>query len=722
MAKHVYIIDTCVLIHDPYAIFKFQDNDVYLPLACLDDLDNLKTSKESVGWSAREVFRVLEKFDLEELRSPKGAKLGPGLGNLFVYNHEAPLSKNEQPNIVKTNSDNALIVTCVALKTKFSRRKVAIVTKDMGLRMRAITWSCAAENYRSDLVDEADLNCVREFNISLHSDWEAITSCKKQSDGRLKISLLSTDLQKEFEKSYPNEFYIFHRGEDQQNIGLYKNDALDNIPYIKILKDNGSYKFSGITPLNQEQKMAMEIISDPGIQLVNLVGAAGVGKAQSLDSLLLSENGWVRMGDIKIGDKVAGSDGNFHNVTGVFPQGVRDMVRVIFSDGVEIECCKEHLWATKSENERNYTIKSTQEIMNSLTGHDGSKNHSIPMVKPVNFSEKEHFIDAYAMGILIAENQDKKLIPNLYKFSSITQRTELLQGLLDFGGKINTDGDIFYHTESNRLAEDVIELVNSLGGTANYKNNLINICLPKDIQPFKISDKLALIKTKIPTRYISDVVEIGQKECQCIMVDAEDHLYVTEGCVVTHNTMIALAVALKMIDDSMYDKIIFIKPLVPVGGQEIGFLPGSKDEKIMAWLGPAKDNLETLIQKKQNLSTKECSDVLKEMIDDGIIEVEAMTFLQGRSIQNAIIILDESQNISQRSGRMVVERCGKNSKVIMLGDLSQIENPYLDKWSCALAGAIHGSKPLGIAASMVLTKVERSRIASVASEIFNKRF
>ena len=172
----------------------------------------------------------------------------------------------------------------------------------------------------------------------------------------------------------------------------------------------------------------------------------------------------------------------------------------------------------------------------------------------------------------------------------------------------------------------------------------------------------------------------------------------------------------------MYDKIIFIKPLVPVGGQDIGFLPGSKDEKIMAWLGPAKDNLETLIQKKKDISTKECSDVLKEMIDDGIIEVEAMTFLQGRSIQNAIIILDESQNISQRSGRMVVERCGKNSKVILLGDLSQIESPYLDKWSCALAGAIHGSKPLGIAASMVLTTVERSRIASVASEIFNKRF
>ena len=466
MAKHIYIVDTCVLIHDPHAIFKFQENDVYLPLACLDDLDNLKTSKESVGWSAREVFRVLEQFDLEELRGTKGAKLGEGLGSLFVYNHEAPLSKNETPNIIKTNSDNALIITCVALTAKYPKRKVAIVTKDMGLRMRAITWNCAAENYKSDLIDDSSLSCIRNIEIASHADWELLSLSKKNNDCRVKISDLTKTLQKEFETSYPNEFYVFSRGESQHNIGMYKTNALDGIPYVKILKENGAYKYSGITPLNLEQKMAMEILADREIQLVSMAGPAGCGK-----------------------------------------------------------------------------------------------------------------------------------------------------------------------------------------------------------------------------------------------------------------TLISLAVALDLIDLGEYDKIVFIKPLVPVGGQEIGFLPGSKDEKIMAWLGPAKDNLETLIQKKKSLkNSHESNDVLKDMIEDGIIEIEAMTFLQGRSIQNAIIILDESQNISQRSGRMVVERCGKDSKVVLLGDLSQIENPYLDKWSCALAGALHGSKPMDIAGSIVLNKVERSKIASIASEIFNKRF
>jgi len=767
MAKHIYIVDTCVLIHDPYAIFKFQENDVYLPLACLDDLDNLKTSKESVGWSAREVFRVLEKFDLEELRSVKGAKLGDGLGSLFVYNHEAPLSKNESPNIVKTNSDNALIVVCTALKAKYPKRKVAIVTKDMGLRMRAITWGCAAENLKHDLVDDSALNCVREFQIDTHKDWEIITGSKKNSDYRVKISELSAALQKEFSTSYPNEFYIFNRSEDQYTIGMYKLNSIDNTPYIKILKDNGSYKYSGITPLNPEQKMAMEIVSDPSIQLVNIAGKAGSGKCLNMDAPILTNNGWIRMGDINIGDKVAGSDGEFHNVTGVYPQGLKDLVKVIFSDGCEVECCKEHLWATKNEQQKDYTVKSTQEIIDTLQGHDGRKNHFIPLVKPVNFQEKKLIIDPYVLGILlgngrITQNQvqlasadktnvivselknlnlmgkksNSKFIPEIYKNGSVEQRIELLQGILDKGGSVSKKNKIIYSTVSDQLANDFKEIINSLGGIVKHtlkgknKNrqrcNVLCVNLPHEIQPFKLKRKLDLIKDYVeeyyPTRYISEIIEIGQKECQCIMVDAEDHLYVTSNYVLTHNTVISLAVALDLIDDGLYDKIVFIKPLVPVGGQEIGFLPGNKDEKIMAWLGPAKDNLETLIQKKKDSSIKETGDILKEMIDDGIIEIEAMTFLQGRSIQNAIIILDESQNISQRAGRMVVERCGKDSKVILLGDLSQIENPYLDKWSCALSGAVHGSKPMDIAASMVLTKVERSKIASIASEIFNKRF
>ena len=142
---------------------------------------------------------------------------------------------------------------------------------------------------------------------------------------------------------------------------------------------------------------------------------------------------------------------------------------------------------------------------------------------------------------------------------------------------------------------------------------------------------------------------------------------------------------------------------------------GDKFEKISAWLGPVKDNIDQILGSKSMTA----ENMFEEMVREGMIEVEAMAFIQGRSIANAIIILDEAQNITPREARMVVERCGKNSKVILLGDPSQVENSYLDARSNGLAHAVSGGKTLKECGTVTLTKVERSVLASVASTIFN---
>ena len=129
-----------------------------------------------------------------------------------------------------------------------------------------------------------------------------------------------------------------------------------------------------------------------------------------------------------------------------------------------------------------------------------------------------------------------------------------------------------------------------------------------------------------------------------------------------------------------------------------------------------KDNIDQILGSK-SLSA---NNMFEEMCRDGIIEVEAMAFIQGRSIPRSIIILDEAENISPREARMVVERCGKDSKVILLGDLSQVENPYLDAKSNGLSHAISGGKKSDLVSSVTLSKVERSELAAVASEIFNR--
>ena len=186
-------------------------------------------------------------------------------------------------------------------------------------------------------------------------------------------------------------------------------------------------------------------------------------------------------------------------------------------------------------------------------------------------------------------------------------------------------------------------------------------------------------------------------------------------------TLCAIAVGLEKVNMGQYDRIIVMKPMVAVGGKDIGFLPGSKLEKVSAWLGPIKDNIIQLTGFKGYDNGKFGGNSFEEMVEDGIIEVEAMAFIQGRSIPNSFIILDEAENVSPKEARMVIERCGKNSKVVFLGDMSQIENPYLDKHSCGLAHAINGGKTHEVAASICMNKVERSVLSAAASSIFKVR-
>lgn len=447
--KHIYVIDTCVVLHDPMALYKFGENDIYLPLAVIDDLDDIKTRPGNISWSAREVFRILDKIDLK-LMVDKGVIINEEKGKLFIYNTEAPLTKNETPNIVKVNSDNAIINAAISLKNKFPNRPVTIITKDTGLRVRANAWGCHAENYQADLIDTQMYTGIVNASVDNEKDWNLLWQ-NEEVDKKL----LSAELQKALSETNPNEFVIFEYG--QSKCPTYYKNGIFRILKEKSNKE-GKTVYSGITSKNLEQKCALELLSDNEVPLVTLVGAAGTGKS-----------------------------------------------------------------------------------------------------------------------------------------------------------------------------------------------------------------------------------------------------------------FLAIASALKMINEGIYEKIVVMKPLIPVGGKDIGALPGDKFEKISAWLGPIKDNIDQILGAKSMTA----DNMFEEMVREGLIEVEAMAFIQGRSIANAIILLDESQNITPREARMVVERCGKNSKVILLGDPSQVENSYLDARSNGLSHAVAGGKKLKECGTVTLTKVERSVLASVASVIFN---
>ena len=143
-------------------------------------------------------------------------------------------------------------------------------------------------------------------------------------------------------------------------------------------------------------------------ELTIIAARPGVGKEQPLYSKILTPGGWVIMGDIKVSDKVIGSDGKEHNVTGVFPQGEKDIYRVYFNDDTFTDCGLEHLWETKTRKERKNnlpaSIKTTAEIMDTLTvNQDARLNHSVKYVKPVELAKQDLPLNPYALGLLIGD-------------------------------------------------------------------------------------------------------------------------------------------------------------------------------------------------------------------------------------------------------------------------------------------------------------------------------
>lgn len=363
------------------------------------------------------------------------------------------------------------------------------------------------------------------------------------------------------------------------------------------------------------------------------------GRAQPLDSMVQTPLGPRRMGDIKLGDTVLGSNGKPIVVTGVFPQGQKKIYKITFSDGVSTLASGDHLWVTQTRSEKKhkkgFTIKTTEEIIQSKIRLSHQRNHEVPIM-----SDSAEFtldldlpIDPYLLGCLLGDGNlspdygsigfttadqelvdavgdalpqnmsikktseyDYRLVGNLtsnngyttnnlktylresglsgkksfnkfipyaYKMARTENRLAILQGILD------TDGGVFfqegrkpriqYTSASEQLANDVAFIVRSLGGTASirirefkneqrkddrqifHKHNsfVVEIKMPKNIIPFRLTRKAErLIEGQgRVSRFIENVEYIGDQECQCISVSGNDHLYLTDDFIVTHNTL-----------------------------------------------------------------------------------------------------------------------------------------------------------------------------------------
>ncbi|WP_327336785.1 PhoH family protein [Streptomyces sp. NBC_01259] len=364
------------------------------------------------------------------------------------------------------------------------------------------------------------------------------------------------------------------------------------------------------------------------------------GRAQPVFTNVLTPDGWRPIGTLEVGDLVIGSDGAPTPVLGVYPQGEKDIYRVSAQDGSWTLCCGEHLWTVRTaadkRRDKPWRVLETKEMIGNLRAAH-ARRYELPMLTaPVGFPERGVPMDPYALGLLLGDGcltgstnpsfatedpeladalesalpgvsvrhkggpdyvlnrvkapgdvvtlvnpvarslreldlvgtrSHSKFVPDAYLFNSADVRLAVLQGLLDADGVPVTQTDrtcrVQYSTASIMLRDDVIALVQSLGGVAytrrraaegrapgfaggrevhhRYDAHIVEIRLPEGIEPFRLARKAEKYREAggggRPVRFIDSIEPAGREEAVCIQVAAEDSLYVTQDYLLTHNTL-----------------------------------------------------------------------------------------------------------------------------------------------------------------------------------------
>ncbi len=198
-----------------------------------------------------------------------------------------------------------------------------------------------------------------------------------------------------------------------------------------------------------------------------------------------------------------------------------------------------------------------------------------------------------------------------------------------------------------------------------------------------------------------------------LLLDRSVELVTLVGKAGTGKTLMAIAAGLRQtLEDKHYTRVLVSRPVIPLG-KDIGYLPGAKNEKLSHWMQPLFDNLEYILNvyKRPNIKSTE------QLMNNRVIELEALSYIRGRSLPKQFIIIDEAQNLSPHEIKTIVSRAGEGSKVVLTGDPYQIDSPYLDANSNGLSYLVETFKGRKIFGHVTLQKSERSMLAELAAEL-----
>ena len=435
------------------------------------------------------------------------------------------------------------------------------------------------------------------------------------------------------------ESKIFKIGEEgsrnKQGFHSLDNLVVSLIDRVQELADSGAGDVTGVPSgfIDLDRMTA----GFQGGDLIILAARPSMGKAQPLDARVRTRGGWKSMGELAVGDALASVDGRPSIVTGVYPQGVRQVYRITFSDGRSTECCAEHLWRVSSRHWKAPRVVSTAELIGLLR----SKRHQSRLWIDRASGDFGHHdllpVDPWVLGALLGDGaltgtgsvrfstasaqmralmsarvgdgmamtdaggydyrivrQDRghvaglagsqpnplrmalealgvsglssahKFVPRCYLEAHRDARLDVLRGLLDTDGWVERWGSVRFSTSSRQLADDVAELVRSLGGWCSITTkqphftnaggerspglpaHVCHISHPEPQSLFLLSDKQArapVAWTRQKRLTITSIEPTRETACQCISVSHPDRLYITDQDIVTHNTAFALNIA-----------------------------------------------------------------------------------------------------------------------------------------------------------------------------------
>tara|TARA_R100001460_G_scaffold11121_4_gene26120 strand:- start:767 stop:2071 length:1305 start_codon:yes stop_codon:yes gene_type:complete len=322
-----------------------------------------------------------------------------------------------------------------------------------------------------------------------------------------------------------------------------------------------------------------------------------------------------------------------------------------------------------------------------------NKGHEVSVVsRDLNMRVK---CDAY--GIECFDYQPQKVINSVDNLFTGTEELEVDFSIID---RFYTGDPFCLPEQKNKLFPNQFLLLK------NEATNKSAICR------FSGADKPLKKVNKFKNIWGLSARNKEQKYAMDLLFDRNIHIMSLTGPAGTGKTLLATACALEQVINTSgasggYDKLIITRPVQPMG-RDIGFLPGTLEEKMLPWIAPIRDNLEHLFGDRTALDMQ---------IEQGTIEIEAMTYIRGRSIANAFMIVDEAQNLTAHELKTIITRVGHGTKLVLTGDIQQIDNSYVDSVSNGLTHAVEKFKNYDIAGHITLTKGERSQLATLASEI-----